>query len=44
MCTFAGRQMAVVQMIFGIAAVYRDRLAHFNQLNYNNPEKAHLYY
>jgi hypothetical protein len=36
MCAFAGRQMAAVRMIFGSAAVYRERLAYINQLNYNN--------
>lgn len=28
--------MVAAQMIFGSAAVYRERLAHINQLNYNN--------
>ncbi|MGI6575611.1 MAG: hypothetical protein ACOX3A_07165 [bacterium] len=44
MCFYAGMQMAVARAMPVIDLVYRDRLAHLNKLDYNNPEKAHLYY
>ncbi|CVK20902.1 hypothetical protein SPSPH_039890 [Sporomusa sphaeroides DSM 2875] len=44
MWSFAGMQMATVNMAFVTASVYRDRFAHVNQQNYINPGTAHLYY
>lgn len=41
MC-FAGMQMAIVRMI--IDFTYRDKCALFYKLNYQIPEKTHLYY
>lgn len=44
MCIFAGMQRATVCMVSTIDFTYRDRCAYFYKLNYDNSEKAHLYY
>jgi len=44
MCIFAGMQIATVRMIPASDFTFRDRCVHFYKLNYDNPEKAHLYY
>ncbi|MGI6555636.1 MAG: hypothetical protein ACOX2P_09905 [Bacillota bacterium] len=45
MYVFAGMQGASVRMIPVLGLFFRDRCVHFtNELNYANPEKAHLNY